>query len=335
MSAHTGVHWASTPHRPVRATWGMSRALLLGVALLTIGLGSQGFSSAAGASSPSVHYDAVYRGDATGRTNVTSSLRGFLQKHNGQRVALARNGVYRVTSLGFTARGLTVDFRGARLVGYLRGAPGILRLATARNVVLNDPYAVGTGYRWAASLQNEHGIWIDGGSDITINRPVTRDVHGDGIYVSYQPGKNSPAVRVRIRNPDIKRASRNGIAPVAGQVTVTGGHIDHVGIVGIDFEVNDVTGAHSVVGVVDGVDIRHHGEFPGHSSDYAIAAAGYTRATKQSIKIQNVTGDKLTMTIWDTATVLVRNNHSSIKSRATFPGSDTVSFARNKRIVRS
>ncbi|MEW6224328.1 MAG: hypothetical protein AB1627_06835, partial [Chloroflexota bacterium] len=42
-------------------------------------------------------YAAVFSGDATGATDVTSALRSFLQSHNGQRVALATNGVYKVT----------------------------------------------------------------------------------------------------------------------------------------------------------------------------------------------------------------------------------------------
>ena len=62
-------------------------------------------------------YAAVFAGDATGATDVTAALRTFLQSHNGQRVALATNGIYKVTQLSFTASGLTVDFRGARIEG--------------------------------------------------------------------------------------------------------------------------------------------------------------------------------------------------------------------------
>jgi hypothetical protein len=289
---------------------------------------SPGMASARG-------YDAVFRGDATGRTDVTSSLRTFLERHRGDRVALAKNGRYRVTSLGVRARDLTVDFRGSRLIGSRAGVHGVLRLATARNVVLNDAYVVGAGYRFDWDLQNEHGIHIDGGSDIRLNHPIVRRVHGDGIYIGYQRGKNSPPTKVRIYRPNIRYASRNGIAPVAGQVTIRGGSIRHVGIIGIDFEVNDDTGARSIDAVVDDVDIRDHGEFPGYSTDYAIAAAGYSRATKRSIEIRNVTGNKLTMTIQDTARVVIRHNVSDRRVRISTPRSSSVTFSGNTRISRS
>jgi hypothetical protein len=268
---------------------------------------------------------------------VTSALRAFLQSHNGQRVALANNGVYKVTQLSFTASGLTVDFRGSRLQGSLRGASGILRVVTSTSVVLNDPTVYGTGYAWDSGNQGESGIKVDGGSNITLNRPVTRDTRGDGIYVGYSTGNNSPATGVTINDPDIERASRNGIAPVAGQVTIVGGHVAYTGLHAIDFEVNDATGAASIRGVVDGVDIRHAGDLSAASAYctcYAIAAAGYSTDTKPSIRVENVTGDWLRMTIRNTASVIVRNNESDTATTADFPGSGSITFSGNVRITR-
>jgi hypothetical protein len=276
----------------------------------------------------------VFTGDATGSSDVTSSLRAFLQANNGNQVALAPNGIYRVTQLSFTASGLTVDFRGARIQGSLAGAHGILRLTNATNVTLNDPAVTGTGYGWVDALQNEHGIQIDGGSDIAINRPVIRNTRGDGIYIGYNPGYTSPARRVVINNADIERASRNGIAPVAGQVTISGGHIAWVGLHGIDFEVNDALGAASAVGVVDAVDIRHYGDLPVETSSYAVAAGGYSNATKPSMVITNLTGDVLRMTIRNTASVTVTGNVSTTITTADFPGSGSVTFSSNTRITR-
>ena len=46
------------------------------------------------------------------RTDVSEELSAFLEAHDGQRVALAVDGVYKVTRVPFTARDLTVDFRG-------------------------------------------------------------------------------------------------------------------------------------------------------------------------------------------------------------------------------
>ncbi len=269
---------------------------------------------------PNSPYDAVFTGDATGATDVTSTLRAFLQSHDGQRVALAKNGIYRVTQLSFTATRLTVDFRGARLEGSEKGVHGILRIQSSSHIVLNDPKVYGSGYDWDSAAQNEHGIQVDGGSDIVLDHPVTRDTRGDGIYVGYQEGKNSPATGVVINDADIRRASRNGIAPVAGEVTIRGGHIADTGLHGIDFEVNDSTGASSIRGVVDGVDIRSHGDLPGiEPSSYAVAAGGYSSDTKPSVLVENVTGDRLRMTIRNTASVIVRNNVSDETTTADFP----------------
>ena len=106
------------------------------------------------------------------------------------------------------------------------------------------------------------------------------------------------------------------------------------GSIGIDFEPNDDVGAASIRGVVDGVDIRHHGDLPGiESTSYAVAAGGYSTATKPSMVVQNLTGDHLRLTIRDTASVIVRDNVSDDGTTADFPGSDSVEFTGNVRIT--
>ena len=127
-------------------------------------------------------YNAIFAGDATGVTDVSAELRAFLGAHEGQRVALAVDGVYMVSQVSFTAADLTVDFRGSRLQGVDIGVGGILRIESSSHVVLNDPTVYGTGYAWDSASQGEHGIYVDGGSDIVINHPITRDTRGDGIY---------------------------------------------------------------------------------------------------------------------------------------------------------
>jgi hypothetical protein len=316
---------------------------LVGVAMIGAGIGPRPQPTTASlvsraptptpTPSPATPYAAVFAGDATGATDVTVALKAFLESHNGQRVALATNGVYKVTQLSFTASDLTVDFRGARIQGSLTGAHGILRVQTSAKIMLNGPTVYGTGYVWSEADQNEHGIQVDGGSDIVINHPTTRDTRGDGIYISYQASLNSPPVAVIITDPDIERASRNGIAPVAGEVTIRGGSIAYTGLHGIDFEPNNDVGATSIRGIVDGVDIRSYGDIPGiESSSYAVAAGGYSDATKPSMLIQNLTGDVLRMTIRNTASVTVQYNVSDAETTADFPGSDSVTFADNVRI---
>ena len=186
-------------------------------------------------------------------------------------------------------------------------------------------------------LQQEHGIHIDGGSDITLIRPFTRQTRGDGIYVGFQEGKNEPPVRVVIKDPDIQYASRHGIAPVAGQVTIEGGHLDHVGYHSINFEPSTAVEATSIRGVVEGIDVRHHGELASNSAGYAVAAGGAGRyldpPIKPSIRIENITGDDLHMTVRATARVIVCNNVSDTPATIDFPATGPVTFIGNVRIT--
>ena len=230
----------------------------------------------------------------TGATDVTAALKAFLESHDGQRVALAVNGRYKVTQMSFTASDLTVDFRGAQIQGTLPGALGIFKIQSSSNIVINDANIEGTGYAWSGGgdnpNQNEHGIQVDGGADITINNPTTRNTLGDGIYIGYEASGTKPPTGVVINNPNIERASRNGISPVAGEVTIRGGHIAYTGLFGVDFEPNNDVGAMSIRGVVDGVDIRHYADLPaakGSCTCYAVAAGGYSTATKPSMTVEN------------------------------------------------
>lgn len=284
-------------------------------------------------------YDAVFAGDPTGQSDVGAALAAFLSGHSGKHVALARDAVYRVSQVAFTGTSLTVDFRGARLEASQRGVYGILVLRGSSDVVLNDPFVIGTGYEWTGGDTNpeqwEHGIEIDGGARITINHPRTRDVRGDGIYIGFEAASTKPAAAVLITDPDIERSSRNGIAPVAGEVSIQGGHIFDSGLHGVDFEPNTDNGAKSIVGIVDGVDIRRfNGLDVGGLTGYAVASASPITAPRSSILIERVTGDELRMAIWDTAVAIVRDNVSDRPARVEFPGSAAVTFTNNVRMTR-
>lgn len=286
-----------------------------------------------------VSYDAVFDGDPTGASDVTAELVDFLQSHDGEHVALAPDGIYAVTTVAFSADDLTVDFRGAQLRGTEQGAYGILKIRSSSNVIINDAYVVGTGYEWDGGEGNpdqwEHGIEIDGGTAITLNHPTTRDTRGDGIYIGFESGVTVPPTGVVINDPDIERSARNGIAPVAGEVSIVGGHIYESGLHGVDFEPNNDEGAQSIVGVVDGVDIRRFSDLDvAGLTGYAVAAYGFSQAPKPSIIVQNVTGDVLRMLIPDTTVVTVRNNVSDAEAVADFEGSTTVIFTDNIRITR-
>ncbi len=103
----------------------------------------------------------------------------------------------------------------------------------------------------------------------------------------------------------------------------------------MDFEPNDAVGATSIEGTVNGVDVRRHGDIPGiESSSYAVAAGGYSDATKAAILVEGLTGDNLRMTIRNAADVVVRDSTSDIMTSADFPGSANVTFVDNINIER-
>ena len=87
---------------------------------------------------------------------------------------------------------------------------------------------------------------------------------------------------------------------------------------------------------MDGVDIRNHGEFSAEagSSSYAVAAAGYSSATKPSMLVENVTGDRVKMIIRNTTSVTIRNNVSDTDTTADLADLGTVTFTGNIRITR-
>lgn len=280
---------------------------------------------------PVGNYDATYT--ATTAADQTAAFKTFIEAHAGKRVAIA--GVVPLGQCLVTVNGITIDFLpGARIQGILPDAHGILRLATCWDVVLNHPVVTGTGYDWVGvqdPLQNQHGIYVDGGGRITIHHPVLRDVRGDGIYTGYQAGKNVPPVGVVINEPDIERASRNGISPVSGQVSIILGHIAYCGLDCIDFEPNDDVGAQSIDGLVSGTRLDHWGNLPlaAAHGPYAIAAGGYSTASKKKLVITGVTGDQLKMTLRDLPNVSVTGCTSDAAATVGFVRCGTVTFTGN------
>lgn len=280
-------------------------------------------------------YDAVFKGDPTGATDVSAALSEFLSGHDGQRIALAPNATYRVRTVPFTAHDLYVDFQGARIMGTQEGVHGILLIQSSVRVVLDGPTVRGTGYAWNEDLQWQHGIWIDGGSDISILRPSSGETTGDGIYVGFQEGKNEPPERVRIEDAQIVRAGRYGIAVAAGQVTIIGGTVDRTGWSGVVLEPSLPRGAESIRGIVVGTDIRRSGELNTNHVGYAVAAAGerVTDVTMQYIILRHITSDVLRVTVRRTDLAALCDSASDSPALADFPWDDQVVFGGNARLV--
>lgn len=285
---------------------------------------------------PEPAYDAVFTGDPTGATDVTAELAAFIT--SGRHLALAPGAEYRVSRLDFVGlRDTVLDFRGA----ILRATPttddvGTLRLRGAVNVVLNDPWIVGTGYSWTMPTEGQHGFDILGGSNIVLNRPIAQDTKGDGIYVGYGWGQDTPATGVVVNDPIMERNARNGIAVVAGETTIAGGSIRYSGLHSIDLEPNTALGASTTRVIVRGTDLRDYddiAEVPGLG--YAVGGGwGHTATRKPLLHVIDCTGDKLEIAVSALNEIVVTGNRSDVPAVFEHWNSGPVTFSGNVNITR-
>ena len=197
---------------------------------------------------------------------------------------------------------------------------GIFRYVSANNVTINDLWVEGwngpsgpNGFQWVDPDQYEHGVQIQGGIAV-INRPKTRYMGGDGVYVV--PNTSYPnTTNVEIHDPDCQYSGRNNISIIGGTVLVEGGSVDWSGLHGIDIEPNgeNISGtvdATSIHATIDGVDVRGWAALEVENGEAAIAAGGTNGSMKPSVTVRNCTGKLLAIYIRRTTTVVVQNNSS-------------------------
>jgi hypothetical protein len=270
---------------------------------------------------------------------VSASLQAFINANSGRRIALAVNGVYKISRVELRVHDLTLDFRGSRLAASLLTIDrGHVTLIDARNVVLNDPNVTGTGYTWVDALQGQHAIDILGGANIVVNRLRSRDVKGDGVYVGYGWGASQPATGVVINQPDIERSARNGIAVVAGETTINGGRLVRSGLHALDLEPNDSLGASTTRVTIKGTDLRLADDLPGTGGPdglgYSIGGGwGYTATRKPSLVVEAVTSDELSIAVSALNLIRVVNNRSDTPAIFEWWNSSNVTFSGNTNLT--
>ncbi len=175
----------------------------------------------------------TFGGDATGSRDVTSSLASFLRNHDGKRLCLRKNGTYRVDGTVRVANvnGLRLNGRNALLRPVSSSSASAqrqqLKIEAGRNVVIRNIRIRGANSNHTSYVENrqhEHGIALYGGYDIKVIDVTVTDTYGDGIYVSYIPGKISPPSTVKVKRATVSRVGRNGIAVVGGRwIVITQG----------------------------------------------------------------------------------------------------------------
>ncbi len=189
--------------------------------------------------------------DATGATDVTDALQSFLDGvPDGSTIQMAAGGRYRVDeTLWLIARhDLEWDGSDATIEATT------LVTTNRRNISLSDSTWIrihdltirganpepGT---FDEAHQFEHGIWIDGGSDIEIAAVAIENPWGDCVYIGDGEGRLAWAERISIHHSACSGPGRNGIAVVGGRdIRIESNAFEAVGLHVVDIEPNRVDG---------------------------------------------------------------------------------------------
>jgi Right handed beta helix region len=166
--------------------------------------------------------------DATGATDVTADLQALIDKTpDGGVVQLERDGNYRVegTLMVEDRRDLHIEGNGARILATSTGDAhrSHIRVSggsglTIRNLEIEgaNPHA-GLGDRaYVSELEFQHGISLEGATDVELDRVNVHDTYGDLVYISRHDDRRVTE-RVWIHHSTFARSGRQGIAIVDGR----------------------------------------------------------------------------------------------------------------------
>ncbi len=169
--------------------------------------------------------------DATGRDDVTVELQSLIDRTpDGGVVRLDDDGSYRVEgTLRITERhGLTLAGNGARLFATTTGDLERAHLAIigGAGIVIHDleisganPYAGLDDRAYQEEVVGQHGIRIEGATDVELARVHVLDVYGDFVYLGRHDDLRW-SERVWIHDSLFERSGRQGIAITAGRDVV-------------------------------------------------------------------------------------------------------------------
>jgi hypothetical protein len=286
----------------------------------------------------------TFSGNATGSSDVTSSLTAFIHNHGGRQLCLKANGIYRVDGIVriTSESGLRLDGQNATL----RAGPSAswsnrrqLNIESGRNIVIQNLVIRGNNpnhTRWNATRQHEPGIWIDGGHGISFYNVVIRDTYGDGIYVGYKDGRLAPPTAITFTKVNIARVGRSGIAIVAGShILITNSLISDASLHAIDLEpdfasadIHNVTVRWSL--------LRRYGQ-SGADTGYAFAANGKA-GSMSYISVTGNSADRFTTTVQNHnggthRNIVFTGNRSTLQANAYFTNVTGLSYFGNVNIA--
>lgn len=189
--------------------------------------------------------------DATGATDVTAALQAFLDAvPDGSTIRMTASGRYRVDGTLKLTNRKDLDWDGA---GATIEATTIVN-TNRRNISLYDSTwirihdltirgANPTAGAFDEAHQFEHGIWIDGGSDIEVASVTIENPRGDCVYVGDADGLLPWAARISIHDIVCRGPGRNGVSIVGGRdIRVESNSFEAVGLHVVDIEPNRTDG---------------------------------------------------------------------------------------------
>lgn len=285
--------------------------------------------------------------DASGATDVTAALQAFLDAvPNGSTIRMMAGARYRVDGTLKLTRRNDLDWDGA---GATIEATTIVN-TNRRNISLYDSTwirihdltirgANPTAGAFDEAHQFEHGIWIDGGSDIEVASVTIENPRGDCVYIGDADGLLPWATRISIHDVVCRGPGRNGVSIVGGRdIRVESSAFETVGLHVVDIEPNRIDGqgdtgaARHAEGAANVAVIanRVSGRVPG----YFVAANGWGPIDGLSVLDNVLEGAALRITVqplpdsgFIRAGVLIRGNRSDTPYGSTNDAAMT--FTRN------
>ena len=169
----------------------------------------------------------------TARDDATAQLQALIDgTPDGGVVQLERDANYRVegTLVVEERHDLRIDGNGARIFATTtaEGRRRHLQINGGANLTVSDleihganPHAGLDDRGYVPELEGQHGISLEGVTNVELNRVHIHDTYGDHVYVSRHPrDRGRWSDRIWIHDSTFKRSGRQGIAVVAARDVV-------------------------------------------------------------------------------------------------------------------
>jgi len=170
--------------------------------------------------------------DTTGRSDVTTQLQALIDRTpDGGVVRLEPSAIYRVdgTLLLEERHRLRIEGNGARIVATTTAVHQRrhLQINGGSNLTVSDleiqganPHAGLDDRGYVPELEGQHGISLEGVTDVQLDRVHIHDTYGDHVYVSRHPKNRRWSEGIWIHDSIFERSGRQGIAVVAARDVV-------------------------------------------------------------------------------------------------------------------